>query len=112
MHRTKPSGSMNYAAVLQLWLLATVLVGCLLMPRPGGAVLLVPLFAHTVSVTGAGSVAVLRAGSIPGSVLVRISGDVPVLGWLRRGVLPLGAPAVLCDPATNSAQVPQKDAVP
>jgi hypothetical protein len=92
---------MKHAAALQLYVVALILLGCLLMPRAGGAVLLVPVFAPTAGAVGAGSIAVLRAGWIPGSLLVKIDGEVPVMALLQRGILPLGAPGRLCSPAAH-----------
>lgn len=98
MHRSSTPAQMKHAALGQLGLVVIVLLGCLLMPRPGGAVLLVPLFTNSAGVVGKARFAVLRAGWLPGSVLVRVEGDVPVIDLLRSGVLPLGAPALLCRP--------------
>jgi hypothetical protein len=94
------SGRMARAAVVQLWLVLAILAACLALPRPGGAVLLIPLFAPStasaVHAAGGGRIGVLRSGWIPGSLLVRIDGDVPAWAFLRAGVLPLGAPALFC----------------
>lgn len=77
--------------------LGLILIGCLFAPRPGGTVVLIPLVHRPIATrTIAEPVAILRAGTIPGSLLVRIGGTVPVLALLRRGVLALAAPSNIC----------------
>lgn len=106
-------------AVVQGILVVVVLATCLLLPRPGSAVLLIPA-GFSVSAnwpgmgpgpidsrtgdsrtgdsrTGEGGIAVLHAGALRGSVLVRVDGEVPVLALLRAGWLPIAAPRWLCD---------------
>jgi hypothetical protein len=82
------------AVPAQAGLVVLVLALCLAAPRAGGAVLLVPVATHAVAIDP--GMTVLRAGTIPGSVLVRLRGPLPLAGLLRRGVLPLGAPDWLC----------------
>jgi hypothetical protein len=79
-------------AIAQAGLAIVVLLACVAAPRPGGAALLVPVTARGVTVDP--GLTVLRAGAIPGSVLVR--GRLPVLALLRRGIVPLGAPDWMC----------------
>lgn len=94
---------MARAAVVQLYLVLAILAACLALPRPGGAVLLIPLFAPStasaVHAAEGGRMAVLRSGWMRGSLLVRIDGNVPVWAFLRAGVLPLGAPGLFCTSA-------------
>jgi hypothetical protein len=91
-------------AAVQLGLVLCVLVGCLVLPRRGGSILLVPLGRGSqtalVRALGAHRFALLRSGSLPGSLLVRIDGQVPIMPLLRAGVLPLGAPEWLCSSAS------------
>ena len=93
---------MKAAAVWQAALIAAVLLFALFAPRPGGAVLLIRFAGHGAALHGAigrdsaWPLAVLRAGAIPGSLLVRADGPVPVLALLRHGVLPLAAPMAAC----------------
>jgi hypothetical protein len=103
MARCTTSDLMKRAARAQCCLAAIVLCGCVLLPRPGGAVLLVPLFTASNDGLEPAHIAVLRAGWLPGSLLVRVEGEVPVLAWLRHGILPLGAPAVLCSSRKRSS---------
>jgi hypothetical protein len=79
-------------ALAQAGVALVVLLACVATPRPGGAALLVPVLARGVTVDR--GLTVLRAGTIPGSVLVR--GPLPVGALLRQGILPLGAPDWLC----------------
>lgn len=101
-------------AVVQGVLVVVVLATCLLLPRPGSAVLLIPA-GFSVSAnwpgmgpgpidsrtgdsrTEEGGIAVLHTGILRGSVLVRVDGEVPVLALLRAGWLPIAAPRWLCD---------------
>ena len=88
---------MRQAAAVQGAALGLILIGCLFAPRPGGTVVLIPLVQRAPAIrTIAGPVAILRAGAVPGSLLVRIGGTVPVLALLRDGVLALAAPSNLC----------------
>ena len=98
---------MKAAAVWQAALIMAVLPGVLFAPRPGEAVLLIRFAGHGAALRdavgrdvtardSASPLAVLRAGAIPGSLLVRADGPVPVLALLRDGVLPLSAPFVAC----------------
>ena len=80
-----------FAALAQAGLAIVVLIACVVAPRPGGAALLVPIAGRVTVDRG---LTVLRAGAIPGSVLVR--GPVSVGALLRRGIVPLGAPDWLC----------------
>lgn len=82
------------AVLAQAGLGLAVLVTCLAAPRAGGAVLLLPLTAHAV--TPGPDMAVLRAGMVPGSMLVRPRAPLRLGALLRQGVLPLGAPDWLC----------------
>jgi len=87
-------------ALAQLCLGLAIFAVCLGMPRAGGAVLLIPVVPHSVATLihyaeGHG-IKVLRSGWIAGSVLVRIDGEVPIIALLRAGVMPVGAPALLC----------------
>ena len=93
---------MRHAAHVQLGLVVAVLLGSLLIPRPGSAVLLVPLFKGSIERFEAGRIAVLHAGWIRGSVLVRVEGRVPVMELLRSGVLPLAAPGFSCGSTDSS----------
>ena len=106
---TTPS-LMRHAAHVQFGLVAAALLGSVLMPRPGGAVLLIPLLKGSVGRVDAGPVAVLHAGWLRGSMLVRVKGPVPVWGLLRRGVLPLGTPGFSCGPNTGADPEIQKAA--
>jgi hypothetical protein len=103
MYRDTATGLTKHAGLLQLLLVTVVLLGCVVLPRPDGAVLLVPLFTPSIGLAGMGHVAVLRGGWIAGSVLVRVDGPMPLIAWLRGGVLPLGVPDWLCSsvPASN-----------
>ncbi len=87
-------------AIGQLGLVLVILAGCLAFPRHGGSTLLVPLGrggpAAVVRALGTHRFALLRPGSLAGSMVVRIEGDVPIISLLRAGVLPLGAPEWLC----------------
>ncbi|WP_353230896.1 hypothetical protein [Novosphingobium sp.] len=93
---------MKAAAAWQVALVIAVLVVALFAPRPGGAVLLIRIAGHGAALRDAigrdiaPPLAVLRAGAIPGSLLVRADGPVPVLVLLRHGVLPLAAPFAAC----------------
>lgn len=96
-------------AVVQGVLVVVVLATCLLLPRPGSAVLLIPAGLSVSanwpgmgpgpidSRTGERGIAVLHTGILRGSVLVRVDGEVPVLALLRAGWLPIAAPRWLCD---------------
>lgn len=102
-------GRIRQAAAMQAVALGLVLSGCLFAPRPGGAVLLIPL-THRQPALGpqAQTMTVLRAGAIPGSVLVQAKGAVPVVALLRHGVLALAAPSLLC--ARDAAKRPVRSA--
>jgi hypothetical protein len=99
-----------FVALAQLCLGLAIFGVCLCMPRPGGTALLIPAVPQGVAAilrqaglqrAGAHGITVLRSGWIAGSVLVRIDGDIPVLAFLRAGVVPLGAPAFLCTATTS-----------
>jgi hypothetical protein len=85
------------AAAAQGAALGLILIGCLFAPRSGGAVLLIPLTEQRPALGAiAGHISVLRAGTIPGSLLVLSNGPVPVIALLRQGVLALAAPSNMC----------------
>ena len=105
-------GLMKRLALVQFGLVVLVLVGCVAMPRPGGAVLLIPVFAGGAGAIPPGRIAVLRAGSIGGSLLVRIDPDVPFTTILRGGFLPLAAPGWLCADAPPSTRILEKAVLP
>lgn len=71
----------------------------LVLPRPGQALLLVPL--HGGAALG-GAMQESRAfrlvapGRIAGSVVVRSDGTVPVVRLLMRGILPFAVPIAAC----------------
>lgn len=83
-----------------------VLLACLLTPRAGADVLLIPL----APASDARSLADLRElrlalagrGRIAGSWLVRATpGAVPVWPLLRRGLVPIAVPSMLCGPLSQ-----------
>ncbi|WP_298197347.1 hypothetical protein [Novosphingobium sp.] len=88
-------GGILHAGVL----LATLLV-CLVLPRNGQGVLLVPLAPRPATVLprdiGWTGLALLGRGPLPGSLLVRPAGPVPLLALLRQGVVPIAVPLAVC----------------
>ena len=102
----QPARWVRQAAYLQCLVLGVVLFLCRSMPHTGGTILLVPLRTRTTAIfTDIPNFSILRAGLIPGSTLVKVKGDVPIMALLANGVLPLGAPDWLC---TSSAPIPRQ----
>ena len=87
---------------LHLALVAVVLLACVFAPRPGKALLLVPLGGSPAQAEAGDPAAIMRGwtltgrGRIAGTWLVRSTGPVPVWTLLRRGILPLAVPDALC----------------
>ena len=105
MHATPTPLPLRRAALVQLCAGVLVLLGCVLAPRPGGAVLLIPVVVGHAGALPAGHFAVLRPGWLAGSLLVRSEGEVPVMALVRGGFVPIAAPSWLCGspaPAGNS----------
>ena len=88
------------AAWLHAGLIALTLLVCLVLPRAGQGVLLVPLAAGAPGLllhrSDLGEPAVLGRGPLPGSWLIRPSGPLPLWGLLHDGILPLAVPLALC----------------
>lgn len=87
-------------AVCHVALGALTLLACLFAPRPGAAVLLVPLGTH-VSMPGAvqrlgGEVSLLGAGQMTGSLLVYPKRSLAIAPLLQNGILPIAVPSFLC----------------
>lgn len=82
------------AATVQAGLLAFVLAVALLAPRPGQAVLIVPVIANSVRIPA--DVIVLRSGRIAGSILVWPRKTLPIGALLAQGLVPIAAPAWAC----------------
>ncbi len=82
------------AAAAQAVLLAFVLAAALFVPRPGQAVLIVPITGHAARLPA--DVIVLRSGRIAGSILVWPHRSLPILALLTQGQVPLAAPAWAC----------------
>ena len=105
MHATPTLLPMRRAALVHMCAGLLVLLGCVLAPRQGGAVLLIPVLAGHARAIPAGHVAILRPGWIAGSLLVRSDGEVSVMAMIRGGFVPIAAPSWLCGspaPAGNS----------
>lgn len=87
---------------LHLALVALVLLACVFAPRPGKALLLVPLGGSLAQAEAGDPAATIRGwaltgrGRMAGTWLVRSAGPVPVWALLRRGILPLAVPDALC----------------
>ena len=97
-----------YLALAQLCLGLAIFAVCMGMPRACGAVLLIPVIPHSVATlihhAGGHGIKVLRSGGIAGSVLVRIDREVPIIALLRAGVVPVGAPALLCSTTPQTSK--------
>ena len=94
-------------------LVTVVLLTCLFLPRPGQAIVLVPLAPSARlplrTELSAGSLALLGQGRIAGTWLVRASGPVPFETLLAHHFLPLAAPSLLCgaDTAVTPSDFPR-----
>ncbi|MDE2405336.1 MAG: hypothetical protein KGM17_11780 [Sphingomonadales bacterium] len=88
-------------ALVQAGLAALVLAACLLVPRTGGAVLLLPLDGRPMArarLAGIDGLALVGSARIPGSLIVHAPRGVPFWTLLRRGIVPVTAPERLCSP--------------
>ena len=104
--RCARAGGILHAGVL----LATLLV-CLVLPRSGQGVLLVPVAPRPAIVLpqdiGWTGLSLLGRGPLPGSLLVRPAGPVPLLALLRHGVVPIAVPLALCGRDASSRLDPR-----
>lgn len=95
---------MTRTLALQWTLVALVMLACLLMPRAGSAVLLLPLQGRAAALSAPvfrkEGMVVLGHGRIGGSVLILPRGTVPVWRLLANGIVPLAVPPMLCAAAT------------
>lgn len=94
---------MKSIAIGQAVLGMLTLLGCLLAPRPGAAVLLVPLGARegaqSALTTLSNQVSLIGTGRSAGSLLVYPKRSLAIVPLLRNGVLPIAVPSFLCSPA-------------
>ncbi|MBU6268349.1 MAG: hypothetical protein KGN34_12470 [Sphingomonadales bacterium] len=89
------------AALAQAGIAALALVAALFVPRPGAALLLVPLAGKAIAepqLLSGNGLALIGRGRIPGSLIVHAGGGLPFAALLRRGIVPLSAPEILCTP--------------
>lgn len=94
---------MTRGPFLQLGLIMLALVLCVFLPRQGSAVLLVPIGSEQAGArpdvlrgTGA-DLRLIGASRIPGTLVFYAQGSVPVVRLLQIGLLPIAAPAFLCN---------------
>lgn len=85
--------------IAQCALVTLVFAAAVIWPRPGQAVLLVPLNGGVALVRDmreSGAFTLVARGRIAGSVVVQPERVVPIVGLLMRGVVPLGVPRAGC----------------
>lgn len=97
-HLPCQSRSLGPATGVQVLLLILVLGATLCLPRPGSAMLIVPIAARPMRLPP--DLAVLRSGWPAGSLLVRARGAIPYRDLLAGGMIPLAAPTWLCGSGT------------
>jgi len=92
--------SSGAALALHGALACAVLLGCLALPRPGAAVLLLPLDRQPATARigwlARAGMTPSGLGPVPGSLIVHSSSGVPIAALLRHALLPLAVPARLC----------------
>ncbi|HMO68967.1 MAG TPA: hypothetical protein PKD92_03530 [Novosphingobium sp.] len=88
------------ASSVQIAVAGLVLAASLVMPRAGAATLLVPLGRADGLGAGlaerTGDIALVAAGRLPGSIVIRSSDGAETWRWIRHGILPLAVPLPAC----------------
>jgi hypothetical protein len=101
------SRSWKFWAGLQILLGAASLLILAFYPPAHGRMLLVPLNGVSVNEALTARLMLYRVGQgpLPGSVLVDGPGLMMAAALLREGVVPLGAPQVLCSTASPAGEI-------
>lgn len=85
--------------IAQCTLAVVVFAAAAILPRPGQAVLLVPLNGGAALVGGlreSGAFRLVARERIAGSIVIQPESAVPIAGLLMRGIVPLGVPRAGC----------------
>lgn len=97
---------MRIANLLHASLAAITLLACIFLPRPGSAVLLVPVWPGAIS--GAWhephpGMKLIGQGRIAGTIVVLPQGGLSIDQLLKSGLIPISAPDFLCGNARQPA---------